>query len=69
MYVVIPGLSLRSNPGSSNWKIGLTLKGLKPPRYCAPEKPFQGYQIFSLFEPRVVAALQPWAGISERLQR
>ncbi len=39
-----------------------------PERVCRPPNPFR---VSSLFEinPRVVAALQPWAQISERLRR
>ena len=42
---------------------GQTLKGL------GVGEPFQGSMTILCSEPRVVAALQPWAEISERLRR
>ncbi len=56
--------SVSDNPGKRFEKRSdLTLKGL------LRVEPLQGCCVILMTDPRVVAALQPWAEISERLQR
>ena len=51
-------------------KLAPTLKGLKGNRGLNSEETLSGLTItFIVLKPRVVAALQPWANISERFQR
>src|SRR4029079_6361559 len=51
------------NPGSYHIKSVLTLKGF------ANRQTLTGFVYLRIFLPKVVAALQPWAEISERLRR
>jgi hypothetical protein len=44
-------------------------RGSQPCKGSSWEKPLQGCDEFFDVGPRVVAALQPWAEISERLRR
>ena len=57
-----PGLERSDNPGNANNKV------LNPERVRRATNTFQGLSIL-LCDPRVVAALQPRAEISERLRR
>jgi len=59
-----PGLERSNNPGDEFPKCALTLKGFANRRTLSG---FNDY--FDVLIPRVVAALEPWAGISERLRR
>src|SRR5215204_2226439 len=59
-----PGLERSNNPGISN----LNYKS-NPERVRRLANPFRVSVHFWEFIPRVVAALQPWAEISERLRR
>jgi hypothetical protein len=58
-----PGLSLRSNPGIGR------LRADNPERVRQLREPLQGFNEDMFKLPSVVAALQPWAEISERLRR
>ena len=57
-----PGLKHSDNPG-------IRLPILFNPERVRLHKPFQGSGLLFVSIPRVVAALQPWAAISERLRR
>ena len=57
-----PGLERSDNPGNAN------NKALNPERVRRAANTFEGLSIV-LCDPRVVAALQHWAEISERLRR
>src|SRR5215217_3904436 len=58
-----PGFERSENPGFSNIKVLRTLKGFVS---CGTLSAFQS-SLLSV--PKVVAVLQPWAEISERLRR
>jgi|ERR1043165_3568768 len=57
-----PGLERSDNPGK-NQVFKLTLKGF------ALGETLSGFKDSFWIDPRVVATLQPWAGVSERLRR
>ena len=60
-----PGFERSENPGKQINKKESTLKGLG---MCG-NNPFRVTEKYCRDVPRVVAALQPWAEISERLRR
>ena len=58
-----PGFERSENPGT------LPNDELKPCKGSSQGEPFQGSALVSLVYPGLSLALQPWAGISERLRR
>ena len=58
-----PGLERSDNPGRTS-----TLS-LNPERVRQPPNPFRVASRFENYVPRVLAMLEPWAQISERLRR
>ena len=58
-----PGLERSDNPGIEYKKT------IKPRRGSSLMRTLSGFTRLFLINPRVVAALQPWAGVSERLRR